>query len=98
MKDIKSPYIDLAFAICIRAVEDYRASRCFLDKTPDDPNAKQWLKDRRNRMAKALIDTESFFNSDMFYVYSGLDGRKVFKQLKTECDDGYYGESRKRWA
>ena len=97
MKDLRSPYIELAFAICIRAVEDYRAARCFIDRTPPEEDDKEWKKSRRTQMTKALRDTVSFFRSELFYQYSGLNGEQVLKQLEDECDNGYYGDSRNRW-
>lgn len=98
MKDIKDPYSELAFAVCIEAVDSYRRARRFVDNDhvkhyKNHDAGKRVLRDHLNE----LRDTEAFFKSPVFELYSGLDGNKVFEKLKAECDGGYYGSRQFRF-
>lgn len=95
MKEIKSPYKELAFAICMRAVDDYRDIRYFFAHTEIDDGSPAYLKERQALFKKELPRIESFFNSELFEIYSGLQGSRVYKKLKDECDHGYYGDHRR---
>lgn len=86
MKDIINPYGELAFAVCLQAVDDYRRGRRFVDKKPVGVSAGY-----SSELRRWLTDSEKFMKSGTFDVYSGLDGREVLKRLRKECDRGDYG-------
>ena len=67
------PYENLANAIILQAVKDYRLAR---KKRKYHP---------KNKDAKLMIeDCESFFRSDWFAVLTSLDGEMLLKKLKEE--------------
>lgn len=67
------PYEDLAAAVVLQAVKDYRTAREKLRR-----------KDR-NKDAKLMIeDCEKFFRSDWFASLTSLDGGMLLKKLKEE--------------
>lgn len=67
------PYENLANAIILSAVKDYRAARRKL---------KRKLK---NEDAKLMVeDCERFFCSDWFGALSNVDGKALLKRLKEE--------------
>ena len=67
------PYENLANAIILSAVKDYRAARRKL---------KSKLK---NEDAKLMVeDCERFFCSDWFGALSNVDGKALLKRLKEE--------------
>lgn len=67
------PYKNLANAIILQAVKDYREAGKKLKKRPKNGNIKL--------MAK---DCERFFCSEWFGALSNLDGRMLLKWLKEE--------------
>ena len=67
------PYENIANAIILRAVTDYRAARKKLKHHP------------KNKDAKFIIeDCERFFRSDWFSALSGIDGPALLEKLKKE--------------
>ena len=69
-------YRELANAIILQAVKDYRKilSRC--KKYPCD---EIWISQRR--------EIEKFFTSDWFVELSNVDGTKIMKKLQEEFDN-----------
>ena len=68
-----NPYEDLAQAIILQAVKDYRAAR------------KKTKYHQKNKEAKLMIqDCESFFRSDLFSALTIIDGRTLLEKLKEE--------------
>ena len=67
------PYENLANAIILQAVKDYRAARKKLKYHP------------KNKEAKLMVeDCERFFRSDWFTVLTSIDGAVLLKKLKEE--------------
>ena len=92
MKYVSNPYGELANAICLKAVEDYRNARCFFETGQKDRKITHtskvqlsWL--HRTNLASAI----KFMNSSMFEFYCGLDGPSILRRLEEECDNGNYG-------
>ena len=72
-KGYDDPYQQLANAIILAAVEDYRWAKKKLKKHPT------------NKEAKLMVeDCEEFFRSDWFTVLSDLDGEDILKRLSEE--------------
>ena len=93
MKKVRDPYKDLANAICLLAVEDYRNARRFLDSKQRD--RKLTIKSKKTLSWLHRTNLESaitFMNSSMFEFYCGLDGPKILKRLEKECNGGVYGK------
>ena len=67
------PYKELADAIILQAVKDYREAGKKLKKRPKNGNMKLMVK-----------DCERFFRSEWFGALSNLDGKTLLKQLKEE--------------
>ena len=66
-------YEDLAQAIILQAVKDYRVAR---KKAKYHP---------KNKEAKLMIqDCESFFRSDWFSALTSIDGQVLLEKLKEE--------------
>ena len=68
-----NPYKELANAIIIQAVKDYRDAVERLRYTPDDKSAQH---DERS--------IEKFFRSNWFSILSDLNGELLLKKLKEE--------------
>ena len=68
-----NPYKELANAIIVQAVKDYRDAVERLHYTPDDKSA---LCDKRS--------IERFFRSEWFSILSDLNGELLLKKLKEE--------------
>lgn len=67
------PYEELAQAIILQAVKDYRMARKKLKYHP------------KNKEAKLMIqDCESFFRFQWFTALSSVDGQMLLKKLKEE--------------
>lgn len=67
------PYENLAQAIILQAVKDYRAAR------------KKYKYHPKNKEAKLMIeDCERFFRSDWFAALTDIDGRRLLEKLKEE--------------
>ena len=70
-----SPHEELANAVVLQAVKDYRRA------------VKDIKKAKRNSSAQNMKDEcERFFNSKTFNIYTKLDGKMVLKQLESEVD------------
>ena len=67
------PYKELANAIILQGVKDYREAGKKLKKRPKNGNIKPMVK-----------DCERFFCSEWFGALSNLDGRALLKRLKEE--------------
>ena len=68
-----NPYKELANAIVLQAVKDYRDAVERLRYTPDDKSAKH-----------DKLSIERFFRSDWFCILSNLNGELLLKKLKEE--------------
>lgn len=66
-------YEELANAIILQAVKDYRESLRLLSMNPNDKSAKR---DQRN--------IERFFRSEWFSILTDLNGELLLKKLKEE--------------
>lgn len=71
-----SPYEELANAIVLKAVEDYRRALRKLRRCEDNINA-----------LLTVHEVEQFFRSEWFSVLCNLDGEKLIGQLKGEYYD-----------
>lgn len=85
--EIKSPYKDLAYAIVLRAVDDYRAIRRFYSRYTLTDKSPKWVKDRF-----ALFKTEypqliKFFNSYWCEALTGIEGDVIYRKLNEEQDE-----------
>ena len=69
------PYENLANAIVMQAVKDYRMARHKLRKRPKNADAKVML-----------ADCERFFLSDWFETLTNVNGEIVLKKLQQEDD------------
>jgi len=70
---MSDPYENLANAIVLQAVKDYRETR------------KKLKKCKKNEDAKLMVsDCESFFRSDWFAVLTSVDGEMLLKKLQEE--------------
>ena len=71
-----NPYKELANAIIIQSVKDYRDSVERLRYTPDDKSAQhdKW-------------SIEKFFRSNWFSILSDLNGELLLKKLKEEVSE-----------
>lgn len=68
-----NPYAELANAIVLSAVKDYRRARKQLKKHPWDTHARMLLK-----------DCESFFLSGWFETLTSVDGSVLLERLQEE--------------
>ena len=66
-------YENLANAIILEAVKDYRQARHKLKKRPKNEDARLMVK-----------DCEDFFRSDWFNALTALDGELLLKKLQEE--------------
>ena len=67
------PYENLANAIVLHAVKDWRAARKKLKKRPKNEEAKLMVK-----------DCEEFFRSDWFTALTDVDGEVLLRKLQEE--------------
>ncbi len=68
-----NPYKELANAIIVQAVKDYREALCLLDMNPNDKSAQH---DKRS--------IERFFHSNWFSILTDLNGDLLLEKLKEE--------------
>lgn len=68
-----NPYENLAQAIVMQAVKDYKKARHKLRTHPKSIAA-----------GRDVVECERFFTSDWFMELSGLDGRVILDKLKQE--------------
>ena len=70
---MSDPYENLANAIILQAVKDYRAAKKKLKRNP------------KNKDAKLIVgDCERFFCSDWFGQLTSVDGKMLLKKLQEE--------------
>ena len=70
---MRDPYQELANAVVLQAVKDYRDSR------------KKLAKGRKNYQAEKMkAECEKFFTSDLFSIYTDLDGEMLLSKLEQE--------------
>ena len=77
MKDTTENYIELANAVLVKAIEDYRVSINYLIKHPK-PTKNKYLE-----CVKYINEVESFFNSkrsDFYTTSSRLTPKDLFKK------------------
>jgi len=67
------PYEELANAIIIQAVTDYRESRIILKTCPKDKDA-----------MKMIRDVTGFFKSDFFKILTTIDPDELLQKLRAE--------------
>ena len=67
------PYEELAQAIILQAVKDYRAARKKLKKRPDNKDAQDML-----------AGCEEFFLSHRFKLFTDIDGERLLHKLQEE--------------
>ena len=71
MRHAVSPYEDLANAIVVQAVEDYR-------------NAREGIGSKRYPPKVVIREVERFFRSDWFLMLTRLDGEVLLEKLRNE--------------
>ena len=86
------PYENLANAIVMQAVKDYREAIHFLKRHPHTPDldTEEAKKDKRKRTLRERIiknegerdDVERFFHSGWFELLSNLDGETLLRQVR----------------
>lgn len=70
------PYKELANAIILQAVEDYRKW------------AKEYSDSRDDRkLRKNLVELKEFFRSEWFSILTNLDGERLLARLKSELEE-----------
>ncbi len=87
-----NPYENLANAIVIQAVKDYRQSIRFLKRHPHTPDldTEEATKDKRKRVLRDRIikneserdDVERFFRSGWFETLSNPDGDVLLRKVR----------------
>ena len=77
MKDTTDNYIDLANAVLVKAIDDYKMSIAYILKHPTP--SKRYLE-----AVKYINEVESFFNSKRsdFYITSNIIPRDLFNIYK----------------
>ena len=70
-------YQDLANAIVVRAVKDYRKALKRLIRFPSSSSAEREIK-----------KLEEFFHSDYYKLLTSLDGELLIEKLKDELEEG----------
>ena len=94
MNSTVSPYENLANAIILQAVKDYRQALRFLKRHPHTPDldTEEAEKDAKKRALRNKIiknegerdDIERFFRSDRFGALAGIDPEMLITRLKGE--------------
>ena len=94
MNSTVSPYENLANAIILQAVKDYRQALRFLKRHPHTPDldTEEAEKDAKKRALRNKIiknegerdDIERFFRSDWFGALAGIDPEMLITRLKEE--------------
>ncbi len=73
------PYKELANAIILQAVEDYRKW------------AKEYSDSRDDRkLRKQIVELKEFFRSEWFSILTNLDGEQLLARLKSELEEQSY--------
>ncbi len=70
---MNDPWENLANAIILQAVKDYRDARKKLRKRPQNENAKLMVQ-----------DCEAFFRSELYKALTDVDGEMLLKKLREE--------------
>ena len=70
------PYKELANAIILQAVEDYRKWTKEYYSSHDD-----------RKLRKSLIELKEFFRSEWFAILTDLDGEQLLERLKSELEE-----------
>jgi hypothetical protein len=70
---VRDPYEELANAVVLQAVKDYRDSKKALIKNP-----------RNNAAQKMKGECERFFKSEYFAIFTSIDGKSLLAQLEKE--------------
>lgn len=80
-----NPYNELANAIVLKAVEDYRKTSRAYDRLCGG-GKKLTPSQQKNKvlMEKMLSDCERFFKSQWFGVLTSVDGKDLLKKLEKE--------------
>ncbi len=73
------PYKELANAVILQAIEDYR----------------QWTKEYSGghddrKLRKKLVELKEFFRSEWFSLLTELDGEQLLARLKSELEEQSY--------
>lgn len=86
------PFENLANAIIVRAVMDYRETMRFLKRHPhtSDLDTEEAMQDTRKRAIRSMImkkegerdEIEQFFHSGWFEALSNLDGEALLKKVR----------------
>ena len=89
---MNTPYENLANAIIVQAVKDYREALHFLKRHPHTPDldTEEAKKDKRKRALRNKIleherkqdDIERFFSSSWFEILTNLDGETLLRQVR----------------
>ncbi|MCM1463079.1 MAG: hypothetical protein NC084_10245 [Bacteroides sp.] len=69
------PYKELANAVILQAVEDYRKWTKEYSDSRDD-----------RKLRKALVELKEFFCSEWFTMLTNLDGEQLLSRLKAELE------------
>ena len=80
-RNMRNPYMDLANAIILQAVEDYRKDMQRINKSK-----------RKTEVEDAKIDAlklEKFFKSEWFDILSPVDGDYLLSLLRREAKKKY---------
>ena len=79
--NLKGNYEDLARAIVVQAVDDWkdikRSLRRLRGNTAKDKN-------RRAELLRQLEEVEGFFRSDWFTTLTGMDGGPILRRMQEE--------------
>lgn len=70
---VRSPYEELANAVVLQAVKDYRDSKRILKRNPRNDAAK-----------KMKSECERFFISEHFSIFTSIDGKSLLAKLEEE--------------
>ncbi len=71
-----APYKDLANAIILQAVEDYRKWTKEYSGSHDD-----------RKLRKGIVELKEFFRSEWFSLLTKLDGEQLLARLKSELEE-----------
>ena len=70
------PYKELANAVILQAVEDYRKWTKEYSGSHDD-----------RKLRKKLVELKEFFRSEWFSLLTALDGEQLLSRLKAELEE-----------
>lgn len=94
---MNTPYENLANAIVLCAVQDYRKALLFLKRHPHTPDldTDEAVHDKRTGVLRSMIvrkederdKIERFFRSEWFEALSNLDGEVLLKKIRSMRGD-----------